>query len=73
MTTLTPKEQKKMRRGAVIGFTMIGVLGALFVLDMINKGMIYRSLTGLHSENDSMLPGDTRVIGTERVKLTFLS
>ncbi len=69
------KESQKLRRGAITGIVMIGVIGGFFVLDMVMQGLVYRALQSLRSPNNSTLPGEEQTLNADgdRVTLTFLS
>ncbi len=51
-----------------IGFTV------LLVLDLINRGLVWRMLRALRSPNTSSLPGEDRTVGdAHQTDVTFLS
>lgn len=61
-------------RGAILILGMVVVVGVLLILDLINRGLVWRMLQALKSENTGSLPGEERTVGdSQRTDVTFIS
>ncbi|MEL6151332.1 MAG: hypothetical protein AAFU54_02175 [Chloroflexota bacterium] len=73
---MTRAEEKTITTGAAIAL-LVGIyfLIMLLILDLTNKGLVWRVLNSLRSPNNSTLPGEQRSIGddTNQANLHFLA
>lgn len=68
------REQAIARQTTWIMLGMMA-LAALLVLDLINRGLVWRALQSLRSQNNSTLPNERRTIGDDsyQTDVNFLS
>ncbi|MEM6281825.1 MAG: hypothetical protein AAF787_06505 [Chloroflexota bacterium] len=73
---MTQAEEKTITTGAAIAL-LVGLyfLIMLLILDLTNKGLVWRMLNLLSGGNNSTLPDETRTIGddTNQANLHFLA
>lgn len=70
----TENEKVIARQAAVfLGVALLFVL--LLVLDLVNRGLVWRFLQSLRSENTSTLPDEQRTVGGDgyRTDVNFLT
>ncbi len=74
MGTNDKTEQVIARQAAV--FLLLGVIfGVLLVLDLLNRGLVWRVLNALRSPNNSTLPDEQRTVGGDayQTDINFLT
>lgn len=74
MGTNEKTEQVIARQAAV--FLLLGVIfGVLLVLDLLNRGLVWRVLNALRSPNNSTLPDEQRTVGGDayQTDINFLT
>ncbi|MEO0561984.1 MAG: hypothetical protein AAF125_07720 [Chloroflexota bacterium] len=68
------EREKNVTQQAAIFLLVGATLVVLLVLDLVNRGLVWRALRALRSENTASLPGEDRTVGdTHRTDVTFLS
>ena len=61
------------RQSTFLMFTAAALL-LLLVLDLVNRGLVWRTFRALRSENTATLPGEDRIVGeNHQTGVTFLS
>jgi len=63
----------KKSQPLIFAFVAAG-LALLLLLDLMNRGLVWRALRALRSETTGSLPGEDRTVGERhRADVTFLS
>jgi hypothetical protein len=68
------KDEAAIARQSTYVMFAAAALTLLLVLDLMNRGLVWRTLRELRSANTGSLPGEDRTVGeTHRAEVTFLS
>ncbi len=68
------KNEAAIARQSTYFMFAAAALFLLLLLDLMNRGLVWKALRALRGENTSSLPGEDRTVGeTHRTGVTFLS
>lgn len=68
------KDEAAIARQSTYVMFAAAALVLLLVLDLMNRGLVWRVLRALRSENTASLPGEDRTVGqAHQAEVTFLS